>query len=371
MSEMEQVIESVDPLVGVKALTGVYPGMNRPGKGRRRVRGLGHIESNCFHVMSRTCGGAVFFDETEKEALLRVMKRLAAFCGVKLLTYCIMGNHFHALVRIPKREVWLAERFGGPEGEEKLLRHLRVLYSKAFVQALREDLAALRAQGMGALAEARVEAFKARMGDVSEWMREVKVRFSRWYNKRHERKGTLWMGPFRSVLVEGHKTQDCKTEDRAQLDALQVMAAYIDLNPVRAGLVAGAEEYRWSGWGEALMGEKEAVAGLCDVVGCGVSQWEVRGKVAYGSWVGERRKVEDEDEMGSLLRRVRAFSAGVAVGSAGFVEEVFNGRRDLFGPNRSDGARPLDGRGSFRFGAICALRDLRGRIAMGKGKDYP
>ena len=355
---------TVDPLVGVKALTGVYPGMNRPGKGRRRVRGLGHIESNCFHVMSRTCGGAVFFDETEKEALLRVMKRLAAFCGVKLLTYCIMGNHFHALVRIPKREVWLAERFGGPDGEEKLLRHLRVLYSKAFVQALREDLAALRAQGMGALAEARVEAFKARMGDVSEWMREVKVRFSRWYNKRHERKGTLWMGPFRSVLVEGHKTQDSKTQDRAPLDALQVMAAYIDLNPVRAGLVAGAEEYRWSGWGEALAGEKEAVAGLCDVVGCRVSQWEVRGKVAYGMWVGERRRVEDEDEdymgRGSLLRRVRAFSAGVAVGSEGFVEAVFGERRGLFGPDRETGARPVDGGGGLLSGWLFALRDLRG-----------
>jgi hypothetical protein len=308
--------------------------------------------------MSRTCGGAVFFDETEKEALLRVMKRLAAFCGVKLLTYCIMGNHFHALVRIPKREVWLAERFGGADGEEKLLRHLRVLYSKAFVQALREDLAQLRAQGMGALAEARLAAFKARMGDVSEWMREVKVRFSRWYNKRHERKGTLWMGPFKSVLVEGSRGQDSSAKNQA--DALKVMAAYIDLNPVRAGLVAGAEEYRWSGWGEALMGEKEAVAGLCDVVGCGVSQWESRGKGAYGSWVGERRKDENEDAMGkgSLLRRVRAFSAGVAIGSAGFVEAVFGERRDLFGSKRKDGARPVDGGGGLPSGALYALRDL-------------
>ena len=340
-------------------MTGVYPGMNRPGKGRRRVRGLGHIESNCFHVMSRTCGGAVFFDETEKEALLRVMKRLAAFCGVKLLTYCLMGNHFHALVRIPKREVWLAERFGGPEGEERLLRHLRVLYSKAFVQALREDLAQLRAQGMGALAEARLAAFKARMGDVSEWMREVKVRFSRWYNKRHERKGTLWMGPFKSVLVEGSRGQEASGKHQA--DALKVMAAYIDLNPVRAGLVAGAEEYRWSGWGEALAGEKEAVAGLCDVVGCGVSQWESRGKGAYGMWVGERRR-EDEDEADglSLLRRVRAFTSGVAVGSAGFVEEVFAERRDLFGPKRKAGARSLDGGSRGVNGLLRALRDLRG-----------
>jgi putative transposase len=201
---------------------------------------------------------------------------------------------------------------------------------------------------------------------VSEWMREVKVRFSRWYNKRHERKGTLWMGPFKSVLVEGSRGQDASAKNQA--DALKVMAAYIDLNPVRAGLVAGAEEYRWSGWGEALMGEKEAVAGLCDVVGCGVSQWESRGKGAYGSWVGERRSEdEDEDAMGkgSLLRRVRAFSAGVAIGSAGFVEAVFGDRRELFGAKRKAGARPVDGGGGLPSGALYALRDLggvRGRL---------
>ncbi len=63
------------------------------------------------------------------------------------------------------------------------------------------------------------------------------------------------------------------------------------MNPVRAGLVVG--------------------------LGCGVSQWVSRGHGVYGMWVGEWRKVEDEDEMGRLLRRVRAFGAGVAIGSAG------------------------------------------------------
>jgi len=69
--------------------------------GRRRILGKGALESYTYHVMSRTCGGEVFFDGVEKEALKRVMWRLAEFSGVKLITYCIMGNHFHALVEVP------------------------------------------------------------------------------------------------------------------------------------------------------------------------------------------------------------------------------------------------------------------------------
>jgi hypothetical protein len=93
-----------------------------------------------------------------------------------------------------------------------------------------------------------------RFCDISVFMRAVKLRFypsltlrlrrvaaremdsavaawrCRWFNKRHGRRGTLWMGRFKSVVVEGHKTQDCKTQDGASVGALKVMAAYIDLN---------------------------------------------------------------------------------------------------------------------------------------------
>ena len=53
--------------------------------------------------------------------------------------------------------------------------------------------------------------------------------------------GNLWQDKFRSVLVEeGH--------------AARVVAGYIDLNPVRAGMVGEAGSYRWGGWGEAVAG---------------------------------------------------------------------------------------------------------------------
>jgi len=54
-------------------------------------------EASHFHVMPRTCGGDVFFDAVEKEALKRLLLRLADFAGVKVLTYCVMGNQLPAL----------------------------------------------------------------------------------------------------------------------------------------------------------------------------------------------------------------------------------------------------------------------------------
>ena len=61
-------------------------------------------------------GGEVFWDDVEKEALRRLLWKMAEFSGVRLVTYCIMGNHFHALAEVPKREIWL-ERFAGVGGE--------------------------------------------------------------------------------------------------------------------------------------------------------------------------------------------------------------------------------------------------------------
>lgn len=77
--------------------------------------------------MSRTCGGDIFFDDVEKEALRCVLWRLAEFCGIKVVTYCLMGNHFHLLAEVPHRETWL-QHFESPQGEAKLLDHLRTLF---------------------------------------------------------------------------------------------------------------------------------------------------------------------------------------------------------------------------------------------------
>ena len=102
------------------------------------------------------------------------------------------------------------------------------------------------------------EKLLARMFDVSVFMRELKQRFTQWYNKKHQRKGPLWDDRFKSVLLENDET------------VLLTMAAYIDLNPVRAGLVNDPKDYRWSGYGEAVAGNALRRCGLMRVFGEGV-----------------------------------------------------------------------------------------------------
>jgi len=123
-------------------------------------------------------------------------------------------------------------------------------------------------------------------------------------------------------------------------------------------------------------GNKEAIAGLCDLMQCAEEEWEKGGREVYGGWVSESRTAvrarweategwnEHDQETSEVIRlteRIRAFSGGVAVGSEAFVEEVFNERRELFGPKRKRVARRVvKGKGPLNA-VLCALRELSGR----------
>jgi putative transposase len=331
--------------------------------------GKGPLESYCYHVMSRTCGGEVFFDEVEKEALRRVLWRMAEFCGIKVVTYCLMGNHFHLLAEVPHRDTWL-QRFDGPQGEAKLLEHLRILYSKTYVGLLRDELADLRQRGLEVLVQQKLEAIKKRFCELSLFVKEVKERFSRWFNKRRGRRGTLWMDRFKSVLVEGKG------------EALRTMAAYIDLNPVRAGLVKDPKDYRWCGYAEALGGSRRAQRGLCKAIGKPVDGWQnARAAEAYRCILfDEGRELKDAQnetvvergvtgesaravlaERGKLSPaelvrlRVRYFSDGAILGSKAFVDGIFEAQREQFSPKRKRGARRIR-ESAEPFFALRALR---------------
>ena len=348
-----------DPLVGIEAKTGFYPGMAPfdPLKGmegrRKRGRILGRkgLESHCYHLMSRTCGGAIWFDDIDKEALARLFFKMARFCGVEVLTYCVMGNHFHLLARVPDKETWI-KRFEGVGGEQELLAHLGRFYSRSFMDALRFQLGEDRRLGNEMAAQGRLQAFRDRLCDVSVFMRELKLRFSKWYNQRHGRRGTLWMERFKSVLVEGTRRQG--SSSKQEVDALRTMALYIDLNPVRAGLVKDPAAYRWCGYAAALAGDRRSREGLVEAAG--QRSW-VRAEAAYRVWLleiceaidqeADHQQARSEDvpkrdsvvspsfgqlrrkaianvrqmRVSELLRcRVRYFSDGGVIGSQGFVK---------------------------------------------------
>jgi len=260
---------------------------------------------------------------------------------------------------VPHKATWLEELFGPPGAagaEEKLFEHMRLLYSKAHIAAVKEDFAKLRKMGgeMELLVQERVSAMKERMCDLSAWVQEVKVRFSRWYNRRHSRQGTLWMGKFKSVLVE-RKYYAGKRGNEREPDVARLMAAYIDLNPVRAKLVEGAEDWRWNGWSAALAGDKEAIAGLCDVLHCTPKDWPAWAKVVYEDMVSERRSdmaklVEstpgDGVESRSLLVKIPEFSRSLVIGE---VKDAIGRKAD--GTGSSDDAR----RRTVRRGSVLGV----------------
>jgi REP element-mobilizing transposase RayT len=195
-----------------------------------------------YHCMSRTVNGAAFFETREKEVFRKMLHQIADFSGVEVLTFCLMNNHFHLLVRVPPAE---------GVSDEELLRRYRVLYPKPTrYQTASIGMMAKELHADGSEAEAIRARLLARMGDVSAFMKTLKQRFSTWFNKTHDRFGPLWADRFKSVLVEGKGY------------ALQTMAAYIDLNPVRAGIVQDPKDYRFCGYAEAVAGLSGAVRGL-------------------------------------------------------------------------------------------------------------
>ena len=323
---------------------------------RVKVDGTG-----CYHVVSRIVDRAFKLDDGEKEIFRRTMRTAEAFSGVRVLTYAIMSNHFHVLVEVPER---------GEVGEAELLRRMTVLYGDANVAARVLQWAEWRKNGASYLADAERDRLLARMGDVSTFVKTLKQRYSMSYNARHKRSGTLWEERFKSVLVENGES------------AKAAVAAYIDLNPVRARLVADPKDYRWSGYGEACGGGKAAREGLIAVHDS--RHYEQRGawrhvsaryrvllyaeggvrRAAYGGRVVRKGIATEEVDqvlegggklpLPEILRcRVRYFTDGMVIGGKAFVERVFNENRGLFGPKRKDGARKM------RFGEWGDLRTAR------------
>ena len=187
-------------------------------------------------------------------------------------------------------------------------------------------------------AEAIRRKLMARTSDVSEFMKTIKQRFSVWFNRTHKRYGALWADRFKSVLVEGSG------------NPLQTMAAYIDLNPVRAGIVEDPKDYRFCGYAEAVAGgEDKAKLGLAFIwadsmklkkmkdgshsfkevleahrmliFGKGSHPWTHKGKlIDHDTAVKVLEKQQGQLPKTVILRcRVRYFTDGAILGSAEFV----------------------------------------------------
>jgi REP element-mobilizing transposase RayT len=344
-----------------------------------------------YHVISRVVDRRFVFGTEEKEKFRALMRLQEKFTGCRAASYCLMDNHFHILLEVPP----MAD---GGLSDDLLTKRLSAIYSEAFVAGVAKELADAKTvkyvneNGLDEALRAVHKRFTYRMQDLGEFMKGLLQRFTQWFNRAHSRTGRLWEDRFKSVIVEDGV-------------AAKTISAYIDLNPVRAGMVSDPADYRWSSYGEAIGGGakgngKTARAGLvralrahqgtpanADFWASGVSK-EYRNLLMAGS-VGKsaegvgrdgktitktlrkgiskeetERENDGEIPLGKLLRcRVRYFTDGAVIGSRSFVDEAFMRSRTRFGSKRKTGARRLKGDAAPASGALWSLRDLRKGIA--------
>ncbi|MDR1191712.1 MAG: transposase [Verrucomicrobiales bacterium] len=304
-----------------------------------------------YHCISRTVNGERLFDDAAREMFRKQMWQVAEYCGVRIITYAVLSNHFHLLVLVP-RAVTVSDA--------ELLRRYKLLYPQptryqvARLEVLEKKLTA-DAEDMGAWRKQQL----AMMGDVSQFMKLLKQRFSVWFNRTHDRYGTLWSERFKSVLVENGP-------------ALRAVAAYIDLNPVRAGLSADPKDYRFCGYAEAVAGNQKARVSLAAALEH--TDWRLTHNAYRRMLYGGRRKVgvaslsaaqveqvlRDGGALSAaeLLRcRLRYFTDGAVLGSKAFVSEQLERYRQHTGRRKYILPRPLPLTGEL--GGLTALRGQR------------
>lgn len=308
-----------------------------------------------YHCVSRAVQG-VIFDDTEKSRLRLLMRSQELFAGCRVLAYCFMPDHFHLLVEIspaPAEQITDAELVARLEDCRD---------DREFAESIAKELAEARATGDEVLVKAIHDRFAYRMNDLGQFMKTFVQRCTHFINSSRGRKGALWQARFKSVIIEEGL-------------ATRTLAAYINLNPVRANLAEDPKDYAWSSYGEAVSGKSRqskqiarqglTVAWFGETVGdWDPARWKETVR-AFRTLLGTSPHTppEGQDYAMMLRKRIRHFSDGVAIGSRSFVNSVFEARRDDFSDTRKDGARPLSGNARPARDVLWSLRALRTDIS--------
>ena len=269
-------------------------------------RFVSKYETSVYHVISRTALPGLPMEDTDKDHLLHLIKYYSRIFFVDVLGFTIMGNHFHLVCRsYPESEV---------RDEDVIARYK--IYRGEDERPSRDN----------------IDYYRSRWTSLSEYVKDIKQEFTRYFNRRHGRKGYFWGERFKSLIVEeGH--------------TLVNLLAYVDLNAIRAGIVKRPEDYRWCSLGYHVQtGNKDD---LLDV-DFGLKEWNefdekeiVRkyrefvyetGAVNAGKGAvidpkivkQERKKKYELSKQDRFLYRSRYFTDAGIIGSKEFVKSMFD-----------------------------------------------
>ena len=194
-----------------------------------------------YHVVSRCvrraylCGvdhhsGRDF--EHRRGWIVERLRQQAAVFAIDVAAYAVMSNHLHLVVRVD------ADRAHDWDRDEVLRRWTQLFTGAELVQRYRAQPDALGAAEL-ARVDVWVETYRARLMDLSWFMRVLNASVARQANAEDQVTGRFWEGRFKSQAL---------LDEQAILTAM----AYVDLNPIRARMADTPEASAYTSVAERI-----------------------------------------------------------------------------------------------------------------------
>ncbi len=164
-----------------------------------------------YHIKAGFVPCMPLLNDTEKDFFVYTVKKLSKVYFTKILGYCLMDNHFQLIVRM---------RSGITCSDDDIINRYRRLHDNKDIEPSPKQIISLR----------------RKWSEISEFVKEIKQRFSIYYYERHSGQALTWEDHFKCTRIE---------------PGVRVInsLANIDLHAVREGLVKNPERYRWSSLG--------------------------------------------------------------------------------------------------------------------------
>ncbi|MFP4429238.1 MAG: transposase [Desulfovermiculus sp.] len=278
-----------------------------------------------YHIVSRTALQGMPIKERDNDFLLGLISKLSRLYFVDVLGFALMGNHFHLVVRVyPEPEI----------SDDEVKKRLEQYYG--------DHMKIMKNQ---------IEDYRKRLTSLGAYVKDIKQGFTRYFNKKYGRRGFFWGDRFKSMIVQ---------------DGLSLvnLLAYVDLNPIRAGIVKRPEDYKWSSLGYHMQtGNKGDLLS----VDFGMKEWNehkareiVRkyrefvyetGAVDAGKGAVIEQKIVDRERkrkfkvrrVDRFMYRTRYFTEAGIIGSKEFVGEVFDQFKHLLRSKEERKFTPVGG----------------------------
>ena len=167
-----------------------------------------------------------------KQWLVSRIKTLAAQFSIDICAYAIMSNHYHLVL-------FVNERQAGEWGDSEVVKRWTALFPRnaALIETLQKNKSSKVAQKQ---LQQQISLWRERLMDISWFMRCVNEIVARQANREDECSGRFWEGRFKSQALLDEK-------------ALVTCMAYVDLNPIRAGITDTLENSDFTSIQERLI----------------------------------------------------------------------------------------------------------------------